>query len=57
MQAMIKPGQQGYRMAYSKRDEEYLVKQGWVKFNPAPVSSERRPTLTLPKRGRPKADK
>ncbi len=57
MQAMVKPGQQGYRMAYSARDVDYLERMGWVKFNPAPVSSERRPTLTLPKRGRPKVDK
>ncbi len=48
MQAMIKPGQQGYRMAYSKRDEEYLVKHGWVKFNPAPEQPKRQ-TLTLKK--------
>ena len=57
MQAMVKPGQQGYRMAYSARDVDYLERMGWVKFNPAPGRSERRPTLTLPKRGRPKADK
>ena len=58
MQAMVKPGQQGYRMAYSVRDVEYLERMGWVKLNHAPVATEKRPILTLPKRGRPsKADK
>lgn len=46
------------QFAFSERDVAYLESKGWVRESvPEPVP-EKRPILTLPKRGRPaKADK
>ena len=48
MQAMVKPGVPGHRVAYSKRDEDYLAKQGWVPLKPVQTQTKR-PQLTLKK--------
>jgi hypothetical protein len=45
------PNRNTPQYAYSERDVEYLERNGWVR---EPVVKEQRPTLTLPKRGRPK---
>jgi len=58
-QAMQKEGRTGYQMAYSARDLEWLLKNGWqpvvaprVEVEPTPEPEKRkpgRPKLTLKK--------
>jgi hypothetical protein len=52
MQAMTKEGRTGYQMAYSQRDIDWLLKNGWTKVQPPEAKAEEprkpgRPKLTL----------
>ena len=52
MQAMQKEGRTGYQMAYSQRDIDWLLKNGWQKVAPPEAKAEEprkpgRPKLTL----------
>ena len=55
MQAMQKEGRTGYQMAYSQRDIDWLLKNGWQKVAPPEAKEEPRkpgrPKLTL--KGKP----
>lgn len=54
MQAMTKEGRTGYQMAYSQRDVDWLLKNGWTKVQPPEAKEVKeeprkpgRPKLTL----------
>ena len=53
MQAMVKEGRTGHQMAYSKRDIEYLERNGWRKLEQEKPEKRKpgRPKLTL--KGKP----